>query len=220
MTSFLKHKHETEFAGIIFSFTGQSSTGKSTAASLAVSVAGNPTKGNETLFRNWNATRNALEGYLSNNFGIPIVFDELSSATFRDTTGLLYPSLKVKVVNVQTFMEKLKRLRIGVLLSFQRQNTVFLMIQLKTMDYVRTIEINEQFTTNATNADNIKKAAALNYGHVLPLVAKYLINREDEVIQWFYKEVDWFEAKLKDDKSNTGNRMFSVMQSLQHLQKY
>nr|CCP90039.1 unnamed protein product [Staphylococcus aureus] len=90
VTSFLKHKHETEFAGIIFSFTGQSSTGKSTAASLAVSVAGNPTKGNETLFRNWNATRNALEGYLSNNFGIPIVFDELSSATFRDTTGLLY----------------------------------------------------------------------------------------------------------------------------------
>ncbi|MGZ9444405.1 DUF927 domain-containing protein, partial [Staphylococcus epidermidis] len=90
VTSFLKHKHETEFTGIIFSFTGQSSTGKSTAASLAVSVAGNPTKGNETLFRNWNATRNALEGYLSNNFGIPIVFDELSSATFRDTTGLLY----------------------------------------------------------------------------------------------------------------------------------
>ena len=54
----------------------------------------------------------------------------------------------------------------------------------------------------------ILKAVALNYGHVLPLVAKYLINREDEVIQWFYKEVDWFEAKLKDDKSNTGNRMF------------
>ncbi|MCE3338431.1 DUF927 domain-containing protein, partial [Staphylococcus aureus] len=66
------------------------STGKSTAAALAVSVAGNPTKGNETLFRSWNATRNALEGYLSNNYGIPIVFDELSSTTLRDTTGLLY----------------------------------------------------------------------------------------------------------------------------------
>ncbi|HDD2561928.1 TPA: hypothetical protein PAW90_002828, partial [Staphylococcus aureus] len=56
--------------------------------------------------------------------------------------------------------------------------------------------------------DVIIQFVALNYGHVLPLVAKYLINREDEVIQWFYKEVDWFEAKLKDDKSNTGNRMF------------
>ena len=49
VTSFLKHKHDVEFAGILFSFTGQSSTGKSTAAALAVSVAGNPTKGNETL---------------------------------------------------------------------------------------------------------------------------------------------------------------------------
>ena len=78
VTAFLKHNHEIEFAGIIFSFTGQSSTGKSTAAALAVSVAGNPNKGSETLFRSWNATRNALESYLSNNYGVPLVFDELS----------------------------------------------------------------------------------------------------------------------------------------------
>lgn len=74
VTSFLKHKHDVEFAGLTFSFTGQSSTGKPTAAALAVSVAGNPNKGNETLFRSWNATRNALESYLSNNYGIPLVF--------------------------------------------------------------------------------------------------------------------------------------------------
>ena len=49
---------------------------------------------------------------------------------------------------------------------------------------------------------------ALNHGHVLPLVAQYLINREDEVIQWFYKEVDWFEAKLNSETNNTGIRMF------------
>ncbi len=55
-----------------------------------VSITGNPTKGSNTLFRSWNGTRNALEGYLSNNYGVPIVLDELSSATFKDTTGLLY----------------------------------------------------------------------------------------------------------------------------------
>ena len=49
---------------------------------------------------------------------------------------------------------------------------------------------------------------ALNHGHVLPLVAQYLIKREDEVIQSFCEEVDWFEAKLEDEKSNTGIRMF------------
>lgn len=209
VTSFLKHKHETEFAGIIFSFTGQSSTGKSTAASLAVSVAGNPTKGNETLFRNWNATRNALEGYLSNNFGIPIVFDELSSATFKDTTGLLYSITEGQGrqrSNVHGEVKTPKNWGTSVIST--SEYSIFNDSAQNDGLRVRTIEINEQFTTNATNADNIKKAVALNYGHVLPLVAKYLINREDEVIQWFYKEVDWFEAKLKDDKSNTGNRMF------------
>ena len=210
VTSFLKHKHDVEFAGIIFSFTGQSSTGKSTAAALAVSVAGNPTKGNETLFRSWNATRNALEGYLSNNFGIPIVFDELSSATFKDTTGLLYSITEGQGrqrSNVHGEVKTPKNWGTSVIST--SEYSIFNDSAQNDGLRVRTIEINEQFTTNASNADNIKIAVAVNYGHVLPLVAKYLINREDEVIQWFYKEVDWFEAKLKDDKSNTGNRMFN-----------
>ena len=209
VTSFLKHKHDVEFAGIIFSFTGQSSTGKSTAAALAVSVAGNPTKGNETLFRSWNATRNALEGYLSNNFGIPIVFDELSSATFKDTTGLLYSITEGQGrqrSNVHGEVKTPKNWGTSVIST--SEYSIFNDSAQNDGLRVRTIEINEQFTTNATNADNIKKAVALNYGHVLPLVAKYLINREDEVIQWFYKEVDWFEAKLKDETNNTGIRMF------------
>ncbi|HHA0716777.1 TPA: DUF927 domain-containing protein [Staphylococcus aureus] len=209
VTAFLKHKHEVEFAGIIFSFTGQSSTGKSTAAALAVSVAGNPTKGNKTLFRSWNGTRNALEGYLSNNYGIPMVFDELSSATFKDTTGLLYSIAEGQGrqrSNVHGEVKTPKNWGTSVIST--SEYSIFTDSAQNDGLRVRTIEINEQFTTNATNADNIKKAVALNYGHVLPLVAQYLINREDEVIQWFYKEVDWFEAKLKDETNNTGIRMF------------
>ena len=49
---------------------------------------------------------------------------------------------------------------------------------------------------------------ALNYGHVLPLVAQYLINREEEVIQCFKDEHHWFKAKLKSEANNTGIRMF------------
>ncbi|WP_338605260.1 DUF927 domain-containing protein [Staphylococcus haemolyticus] len=89
VTAFLKTKHEVEYFGTIFSFMGNSSTGKSTAAALAVSIAGNPSKGDQTLFRGWNGTRNAIEGYLSNNFGVPIALDELSAATFKDTTKIL-----------------------------------------------------------------------------------------------------------------------------------
>ena len=209
VTAFLKHKHEVEFAGIIFSFTGQSSTGKSTAAALAVSVAGNPTKGNKTLFRSWNGTRNALEGYLSNNYGIPMVFDELSSATFKNTTGLLYSIAEGQGrqrSNVHGEVKTPKNWGTSVIST--SEYSIFTDSAQNDGLRVRTIEINEQFTTNATNADNIKKAVALNYGHVLPLVAQYLINREEEVIQWFKDEHHWFKAKLKSEANNTGIRMF------------
>ena len=209
VTAFLKHKHEVEFAGIIFSFTGQSSTGKSTAAALAVSVAGNPTKGNKTLFRSWNGTRNALEGYLSNNYGIPMVFDELSSATFKDTTGLLYSIAEGQGrqrSNVHGEVKTPKNWGTSVIST--SEYSIFTNSAQNDGLRVRTIEINEQFTTNATNADNIKKAVALNYGHVLPLVAKELIDREEEVIQWFKDEHHWFKAKLKSEANNTGIRMF------------
>ncbi len=107
------------------------------------------------------------------------------------------------------YMEKLKRLRIGgTSVISTSEYSIFNDSAQNDGLRVRTIEINEQFTTNATNADNIKKAVALNHGHVLPLVAQYLIKREDEVIQSFCEEVDWFEAKLEDEKSNTGIRMF------------
>ncbi|PTK40154.1 cassette chromosome replicative helicase [Staphylococcus haemolyticus] len=208
VTAFLKRKHEIEFAGIIFSFTGQSSTGKSTAAALAVSVAGNPNKGNETLFRSWNATRNALEGYLSNNFGIPIVFDELSSATFKDTTGLLYSIAEGQGrqrSNVHGEVKTPKNWGTSVIST--SEYSIFTNSAQNDGLRVRTIEINEQFTTDATNSDNIKKAVAQNYGHVLPFVADYLIKREDEAIQWFKDEHHWFKDKLKDETNNTGKRM-------------
>lgn len=209
VTAFLKHKHEIEFAGIIFSFTGQSSTGKSTAAALGVSVAGNPTKGNQTLFRSWNATRNALEGYLSNNFGIPIVFDELSSATFKDTTGLLYSIAEGQGrqrSNVHGEVKTPKNWGTSVIST--SEYSIFTDSAQNDGLRVRTIEINERFTKDATNSDNIKKAVAQNYGHVLPLVTKYLINREDEVIQWFQEEHHWFNETLKNETNNTGIRMF------------
>ena len=157
VTSFLKHKREIEFAGIIFSFTGQSSTGKSTAAALAVSVAGNPTKGNQTLFRSWNATRNALEGYLSNNFGIPIVFDELSSATFKDTTGLLYSIAEGQGrqrSNVHGEVKTPKNWGTSVIST--SEYSIFTDSAQNDGLRVRTIEINEEFTKDATNSDNIK----------------------------------------------------------------
>lgn len=209
VTAFLKTRHEVEFAGTIFSFMGNSSTGKSTAAALAVSIAGNPTKGSNTLFRSWNGTRNALEGYLSSNYGLPIVLDELSAATFKDTTGLLYSLAEGQGrqrSNIDGNVKALKNWGTSVIST--AEHSVLNNSARNDGLNVRTIEISEAFTTSADNADAIKKATSVNYGHVMPLVAEYLLNREGEVIKWFHAEHDWFKKQLKNETSHTGIRMF------------
>ncbi|MDN6749583.1 MAG: DUF927 domain-containing protein [Staphylococcus equorum] len=209
VTAFLKTRHEVEFAGTIFSFMGNSSTGKSTAAALAVSIAGNPTKGSNTLFRSWNGTRNALEGYLSSNYGLPIVLDELSAATFKDTTGLLYSLAEGQGrqrSNIDGNVKALKNWGTSVIST--AEHSVLNNSARNDGLNVRTIEISEAFTTSADNADAIKRATSVNYGHIMPLVAEYLLKREDEVIKWFHTEHDWFKNQLKNETSNTGIRMF------------
>ena len=209
VTAFLKTRHEVEFAGTIFSFMGNSSTGKSTAAALAVSIAGNPTKGSNTLFRSWNGTRNALEGYLSSNYGLPIVLDELSAATFKDTTGLLYSLAEGQGrqrSNIDGNVKALKNWGTSVIST--AEHSVLNNSAHNDGLNVRTIEISEAFTTSADNADAIKRATSVNYGHIMPLVAEYLLKREDEVIKWFHTEHDWFKKQLKNETSNTGIRMF------------
>lgn len=209
VTAFLKTRHEVEFAGTIFSFMGNSSTGKSTAAALAVSIAGNPTKGSNTLFRSWNGTRNALEGYLSSNFGVPLVLDELSAATFKDTTGLLYSLAEGQGrqrSNIDGNVKELKNW--GTTVISTAEHSILNDSARNDGLNVRTIEISEAFTTSADNADAIKRATSVNYGHIMPLVAEYLLKREDEVIKWFHAEHDWFKNQLKNETSNTGIRMF------------
>lgn len=209
VTAFLKTKHEVEYFGTVFSFMGNSSTGKSTAAALAVSIAGNPSKGDQTLFRGWNGTRNAIEGYLSNNFGVPIALDELSAATFKDTNGLLYSlaegqgrlraNREGNVKNPHHF---------GSSVISTAEHTIFKDASANDGLRARCIEISDVFTTSADNADAIKKGTSKNYGHIMPLVAEYLLNRESEVIKWFHREHDWFKTQLNNETNNVGIRMF------------
>lgn len=76
--------------GIIFLFMGNLSIGKLIVVVLVVLIVGNFIKGSNILFRSWNGIRNVFEGYLSSNFGVFIVLDELLVVIFKDIIGLLY----------------------------------------------------------------------------------------------------------------------------------
>ncbi len=97
---------------------------------------------------------------MSNNYGIPIVFDELSSTTLRDTTGLLYSIAEGQGrqrSNVHGEVKTPKNWGTSVIST--SEYSIFNDSAQNDGLRVRTIEINEQFTTNATNADNIKSCS-------------------------------------------------------------
>ncbi|BCU51271.1 hypothetical protein JCM2421_00430 [Staphylococcus auricularis] len=209
VTAYLKAKHEVEFAGTIFSFVGNSSSGKSTSGALSASVAGNVDKGSNTLMKSLNGTCNGIESYLNDNHGVPIVLDELSSSSFQDSTGLLYSIAEGLGRQRSDINGKAKGIRHwGTSIIVTGEHSIFKDSAKNDGLRVRTIEINEHFTKSAENADAIKKATLTNYGHVMPLVAEYLLNREAEVIQWFRTEHQWFKTQLENETSNTGIRMF------------
>jgi hypothetical protein len=71
--------------------SGDSSTGKSISAKLAVSVWGNPsTKISNGLATTWNATDNAILTNLIGNHGLAVLLDEISMSEANDFTKLIY----------------------------------------------------------------------------------------------------------------------------------
>ena len=210
VTSYLNKIDLIEFGGTIYSLTGHSSSGKTTAAMLAVSVGGAPTKGTSTLFRSWNTTRNGLEGFINENYGILVAFDELSTATFPDTTGLLYSIAEGQGrqrANVHGEAKETKTWSTSLVST--SEYSIFSHSAKNDGLYVRTIELNDVFTHSADNADNIKLGVRQNYGHLLPLIGSFLLNHENTVRTFFEEEQQWFKHALSNEKEKTGQRMFN-----------
>src|SRR5699024_7689154 len=185
------------------------SSGKTSAATLAVSICGNPNKGSKTLFRSWNGTPNALEAYINNNYGVPIVLDELSISRLGQFTEILYSLSEGQGrqrANIHGGIKPIKQS--GTSIISTSEFSIFNKSARNDGLNVRTIEISEPFTTSADNADAIKKAISANNGHVIPLVAEYLLNRKHAFLQWFRTEHQWFKTRLENETSNTGIRMF------------
>ncbi|MCM3625619.1 DUF927 domain-containing protein [Brevibacillus borstelensis] len=71
-------------------FYGESSLGKTTAAVVAVSPFGKPTKSTEGLIQTWNGTDNNIFDQIAGNQGIPLVLDEASIKEKYDFTNFIY----------------------------------------------------------------------------------------------------------------------------------
>lgn len=210
VTRYLFFLNEIEFTGMIYSLTGQSSSGKTTAAMLAASIAGNPNKGDKTLFCSWNATKVGIENNVSSNFGVPVIFDELSTSTIGSLTNLLY---SISEGQGRERADKngntREKLNWGTSIISTGEYSIFNNSAKNDGLRVRIIEINDSITSSSSNSDAIKKVVRKNYGHVLPIISDYLLNNEEKLVTIYEGHRKWFEEALANEKSNAGVRMIS-----------
>lgn len=181
---------------------GNSSTGKTTAARLAVSPFGCPTTGRTGLIKTWNATTNALQGLLVDNHGIPMVFDEASMLNKKNSNliYLLAGGVEKEKLNKESVLRTPKRWS-GTFLStgehsLLAQGTKNIGVQVRLLEF-STIS----WTKSAEHADALKNGLTRNYAHLGATFAETLLSVKMEVLleAWKKNKAKFLESmELRD----------------------
>lgn len=157
---------------------GESSKGKTTFAMLALSTSSNPNPVcKNTMFCDWGDTPNYLIASLANNYGFPVVFDELSKSRSKDLTEFCYNITNTKgkgrlnsnaeVKEVDTWCTSIISTGESSLLAKCNNNGGLL---------ARVIELSpNKITSSAKQAEQLKIGICKNYGYANLELAKYIL---------------------------------------------
>lgn len=204
------NKTEKDVDTLIIHLAGKSTTGKTTATKLALSIFGLPDIRNKGLLRTWNATANSMINSLGGNFGVPMAFDELSMVNQKSITKELY-----------TIASGLEKARLSDSITQRNQQTwattiistgeqsIFEKTNNNAGLRVRAICFEGvEWTKSAENAENIKKTINNNYGNAGVEYVKHIFNQgfqiiDDKFQQWRDKSLEVMPgSEFKDRIAN------------------
>lgn len=177
---YLLRANYQDMALFVVNLQGTTSTGKSTALNMIAGIYGNP----NTIVKTLNATQNSLVKLLANNFGVPIILDELGSSPTTDMTSFLY--------QVSSGEEKLRLNKDGQLKQqesfttipiFSSENHLGAYLQNQGGLLARYLEFSEKkWTSSAKSSEKLKKVCNQNYGDPIKLFIKNLLEQGVTII--------------------------------------
>ncbi|PGX79599.1 hypothetical protein COE45_20510 [Bacillus thuringiensis] len=192
---------------LIFHICGNSTTGKTTAAMVAVSGFGDPKEGPESLIQSFNGTDNALTKVIANNNGMPIVCDETSLTTMgtKKLVNVLYTWAK-NLEKARLNKDSVQRARASWATTIITTGEGSLIDQVNQNEGIRARVFefqNIQWTNNATQAKAINHSLSNNYGQASEIFVKKLLGYTKTFIQksWEY-ETEQMALILPDSKFN------------------
>ncbi len=182
-----------DIENLIVHICGKSSSGKTTALMLAMSLWGNPS-GSNSLIRQFNTTKNALLKQLTNESyqGFPCAYDEVGMGiqNFRDLTGLIYQlsaGTDKSRCSKNLDLQESKTFKTVILTTGEIRLTDYMNGNELGSSVIRIIECNDiSWCVDAEQSKKIKAFVSSNYGLVAKEFIKSLMDYsyQDLVDRW------------------------------------
>lgn len=198
---------------LIVHFMGDSGTGKTTSAILALSTVGCPNpaetaknvgvdgKPLRTLMSSWKGTSNALIGKLDGLDGMLMVFDELSKIeddrVLTSTIYALSDGADKDRMASPTELQTTNQIRTNIL-SLGEESLLERAKSKNSGINVRVCEISTEFTSSAEQSEQIVSACYANYGHAGTKFVRHIVENmsHDSVAELREQNLDEFESAL------------------------
>lgn len=174
---------------IIVHLVGNSTTGKSTALKLAISIFGSVKLGNNSLLSTYNTTHNAMMKKLGGNKGVTFAFDEISISNIGNFTQTIYIlSQGVDKARLNKNSEQMdQETWLGTIIS-NGEKSLLNSSNKNAGIQIRVIEIEDiSWTSSAENAESINRIVSNNNGHIAIEIAQYMMELGKEEVSKRYE---------------------------------
>ncbi|QWH03700.1 DUF927 domain-containing protein [Bacillus mycoides] len=192
------------FDSLLVHLVGSSTTGKTTAGMLGVSLAGSPSP-NGGLLQTYNGTKNAMAGKLAGNHGVLTVLDE-STMNLMDSQNLSSFIYELAQNSEKSRLNKDSELKESQTWSTTIVSTGESSILSRANNNeglrVRLFEFSiDKWTKSAENAENLKKGLLQNYGHIVPEVVRKMLDLgPEEVANMLEENKEYIQNKMPESK--------------------
>lgn len=224
---FIGEKYSLET--LIVHIYGNSSTGKTTALRLGISMFGSPKISNNSLFSTYNMTENAMSNRLGGTKGLTFAFDEISTSNINNFTKTIY-TLASGIDKAR--LNKNSELReqgtwLGTIFS-NGEKSLLNSANKNAGLQIRVVELEQDsWTSNSENAERINEVISNNYGHIAIEFAELLIKLGKEYVCEIY-ESDIQKLKKVMEKQNVvdefsnrrANKLATILTTSRLFQKY
>lgn len=179
-----------EMESLLIHIYGNSTQGKTTGVMTAVSLMGNPSTKNKGLIRLWNGTNNAIMNSLGGNFGIPVVFDELSMSRENDFTSMIYSMVSGKdKARLNDSITQREQVEWSTVIISTGEQSILERTNKNAGLSIRAIEFaNIQWTKSAENAEEIKRVILNNYGVGAKSIVRRINYLKEEGVQALFNK--------------------------------